>query len=165
MRTGSGRKMKRALVMIPALMVGAVPGPASAKEPVRSGQILAGIYSTGPWGCELTPDCEIWRDSGCDPMMRGMQEPAFFTSIVDVEDLASRRTVRRFKAVPRDSMPYYGGAVIEFWGPDCRRVQPAESPHWVKAPAGRQIKLTIPARARWMTVVSSDCVRIDWALT
>ena len=142
----------------------AVPESASAKEPVRSGQILAGIYSTGPWGCWLTPDCQLWQDSGCDPTMRGMQEPALFTSIVDVEDLAGRRTVRRFKAVPRDSLGSYGGAVIEFWSATCDRVQPAGSRKWVTAPAGVQVTLTIPTGARWMTVVSSDCVRIDWAL-
>jgi hypothetical protein len=96
--------------------------------------------------------------------MRGMQEPALFTSIVDVEDLAGRRTVRSFKAVPRDSLPYYGGAVIEFWSAGCDRVQPAGSRNWVKAPAGVHVSLTIPTGARWMTVVSSDCVRIDWAL-
>ena len=165
--------MKKLLVVGMAILTFSSFGVAEAgaqarsnKEPVRSGQILGGIYSTGPWGCWLTPDCELWHQSGCDPAMTGRQEPAVFTSIVDVEDLAGLPKVRRFLAMPQDPLLlYYGGTVIEFWSADCNRLQPVDSRNWVVAPAGTQVKFRIPSGATWMTVVSSDCVRIGWTLT
>jgi hypothetical protein len=156
-------------------VLGASASPAAAVQepaPLRSGSIEGGIYSTGPWGCEFTPDCQPWLTSGCDPDMRGPQDPALFTSIVDVEDLAGSPAQRRFKGTLRDPYPGFhaGGLVLEFWTAGCAKVRldtahPGHGDAWLPVGIMKEALLTIPAGATWMTVVASDVVRVDWTLT
>jgi hypothetical protein len=163
------------LTLVTALAVlGAPANPATATQEgaaLRSGSIQGGIYSTGPWGCQFTPDCQPWLTSGCDPSMRGPQDPALFTSIVDVEGLAGSPTQRRFKGELHDPYPliHAGGLVLEFWTADCEKVRldtahPEYGDLWLPVGIMHEARFRIPAGAKWMTVVASDVIRVEWTL-
>lgn len=156
----------------------ATPVASAGAGPVRSGSVLGGPIDTGPGtSCEIAAECAAWLATGCSPHMAGI-DPAVQTSIVDVSDLAGRRTIRRFVVSPgsvagESAGVIIGGFVIQFWSSDCVEIRPQppvrdwsarsyRAPYYWYIRNGSRFK--IPAGAAWMTAAADDNVHIRWEL-
>lgn len=178
--------VKRTLVMLVSigLLIASWGTVEAGPKPVRSGTIVGGIglelAGGQPWeqpaaersGCEYAPDCLAWLQSGCNPALAG-QNPALTASIVDVGDLAGRRTQRSLRmAAP--SIPPSGlwpGAVIQLWRQDCTEI-PGTKQHSIGSDSkcewqeAVQCSVRIPTGARWMTVSGyATTAQLTWTLT
>jgi hypothetical protein len=165
------------IVAIASIILIAAPGaPAHARQPIRSGAVAGGPTDTGPGaGCQTSnnPDCVAWLESGCDPDLTGLNT-AVTTSIVDVGNLAGRRTKRLFvvQAGTVSGVPagwVIGGFVIQFWSSRCSEVYPDQAirdasrdyfPEYIRT----QTRFRIPAGAKWMTAAADDNVLIRWEM-
>lgn len=155
-----------------ALAVPSLPA-ANAAKPVRTGSVAGGPIDTGPSSsCQLSADCLVWLASGCSPYLAGL-DPAVQSSIVDVSDLAGRRTVRRFVVLPGSSSGapgvVIGGFRVQFWTAGCAEVEPdlpavdentTYYPEYIRTAS----RFRIPARAAWMTAVADDNLVIRWEM-
>jgi hypothetical protein len=149
---------------------------ADAQAPVRSGAVAGGPIDSGPGArCEIAPDCAAWLASRCERHLAGLN-PGAESSIVDVRDLAGRRTERRFVVFPGTSRGMstglvIGGFRIEFWDSSCNQINrydpPLESGD-VDPSTGpyvrTQSRFKIPAGTVWMTAVADDNVLVRWEL-
>lgn len=152
--------------MAVAMLVGLAPGAQSS--PVRSGTIAGGLHTTAPsHNCGLIPDCVAWLQSGCSPALAG-RDPAWLTSIEDVSDLAGGLQ-RAFKFRGEA----FSTVFIEFWTGDCGEMRSirrgssvAWDSGWTQDPhGGWGTSLSIPAGAKWMTIVANAGAATKWTLT
>ena len=90
----------------------------AASAPLRSGTIIGGPDTMGSAPCGVAPDCAAWLQSGCSPALAG-RDPALFTSIVDVADLADGTTPRLFEF---SKTVLWSGVLLQFWDGSCRQV-------------------------------------------
>jgi hypothetical protein len=161
------------VVIVTSILVAATAGTAQA-GPIRSGSVAGGPIDTGPsTSCEVAADCRVWLESGCDAHLAGL-DPAAQTSIVDVADLAGRRTSRLFVVRPGtvSGVPagyVIGGFVIQFWSSGCNEVYPEQPirdsyttyfPEYIR----NESRFRIPAGAAWMTAAADDNILIRWEL-
>ncbi len=141
------QRLFASVIPVIAVLISALSAPAARagwgawrNGAVRSGTVVNPANYTGPSNCSVAPDCVAWLASGCDPLLAG-RDPAAFTSIVDVRNLAgSERSIRAMGAFGT----WLAGAYYEFWSSACRRVG------YVLVDGGA--RLTIPSDAAWMTV-------------
>jgi hypothetical protein len=140
--------------------------------PLRAGTIVDGENITGPiGGCGTMPDCAAWLASGCRAELAG-RNPAMYSSIVDVADLADGKTRRYFEA--RHGNPVglkAGGLMLEFWSADCHQTQ-----HRLGWWGGIECRstgthsqcvalTTLSPRTKWLTVTSNGNVHMRWTLS
>lgn len=160
----------RLAVVLAAVVVATTPLP-SAGAPVRSGTILSGSgwfleYSLG--GCQSTPECAAWLESGCDTALAG-RDPGFMASIVSVRELADGRTRRTFRHTDGEpaALRWGGSPVVQFWRSDCSEIVTSRlRTNPCDAYECKATTLRVPRNARWMTVTSyQDNVNLRWTLT
>lgn len=145
------------MAVLIALIVVPAHGAAAGGQPVRSGNIVTGYQSDHllgePGTCWTAPDCVAWLKAGCAPALAGRQ-PAVMASIVDVADLADGVTSWWFDN-DYGYTEYPGWVGIQLWRRDCTEIKRSRG-------SGNQF-LTIPARAKWMTVTAAPSLpRLDW---
>lgn len=188
-RSQSPGRMGRALPAIACVALAvsasliALPSPAQANEPVRSGRILAGSepgynlewHTLRDLGCQASADCVAWLTSGCDPALAG-KNPGVQSSIVNVANLGDGTTERIFRVRSNASLEL-AHTVVQFWGRDpnwawhgCYEIPNSRSSSWhCWTPRSRCVPylrtFQIPAGADWMTVTSSRTSPVlDWTL-
>ena len=154
----------------------AEPAPREDRKTVRTGSILGGFFvAAGDRGpdCFETPDCRVWLESDCDPALTAISDlpnayesdPALYTSIVDVRNLAGLRE-KRLLAVGL-SGGYgvgWGGITVQFWNADCYEIDEREFASQRTAEAGRLMRFKIRRGVKWMTLAAWDTMRLDWTL-
>ena len=175
-----------ATLLAGAAVFGLMPAAARSGEPLRSGTILGGVFTTTyPAPCvprSVVPECHAWHASGCNPALAG-RNPSWLMSIENVADLADGSTWRRFQASPTKSVPggvglglAAGGVVVQFWTSDCQEVPTGpwryfrgdgartSSYLWTRA-NGNYTDLEVPLGATWITVLGMENLNISWSLS
>ncbi len=156
--------------IVSALIFAPVQSVAAGREPVRSGSTLGGFLvmagRVGP-DCAETPDCRVWLESDCDPDYPLVSDPALYTSIVDVADLAGLRRQRRFRMELSGGYGIgWGGVTVQFWNAACNEINPSPTlSSRLTATVSGKTNFKIPAGAAWMTLASWDTVRVNWTLS
>jgi hypothetical protein len=159
-----GLRFWSVIAVVTALAV-VTPMPAARASRVHTGTIIGGVLTTAPtMDCELVADCLAWVASGCDPALATL-EPAWQTSIDDVNDLAG--SDGRVFSYAADSPAGFvgGGVVVQFWTRQCVELRYARWRAYVPYHTFRRTGvLSIPDSAVWMTVTGSENVNIAWRL-
>jgi hypothetical protein len=166
-----GTTMERVLFLLrrAGFDVSLVVGPGPRREPLRSGHILGGFLvmagQTGP-DCSETPDCLVWLERDCDPALRHASDPALYTSIVDVADLARLPKRRTLGVELSDGYGVgWGGITVQFWNAECLEIDPRVTYASRRTlSVGEPLRVRIPANARWMTLASWDTMQLEWTL-
>ena len=160
------------MTMLVALILTPVPGSAGGAKPVHSGTILSGdgwFLENSQGGCQTSPDCAAWLQSGCNPALSG-HDPAVMASIENVADLAGDRKRRAFRFGPGGpGALVWEGTVVQLWRKNCTEIR---SSRWRatdcdgKGGNCTSTRFRIPASTGWMTVTSyPENVNLVWTLT
>lgn len=174
MKVTAGLVKKLTAVTVAVIIFGsfgvaaAEAAPGGDREAVRSGSILGGFFvmagDTGP-DCSETPDCRVWLESDCDPALPLMSDPALYTSIVDVANLAGLREKRHLMVALSGGYGVgWGGITVQLWDEACNEIGPRALSSRRTGENGRPLKFRIPRGVKWMTLAAWDTVRLDWSL-